>query len=103
MKLIKQSKDWNNIERIERSVEYERNSQEDAKRIDARPGCGGHVRQEPGSKKHYDEMEPDYQLKAQIVEAQIAKGLSQKELAKLVGTQQSSVSRYKREDCLNEH
>ncbi|MHC1759421.1 MAG: helix-turn-helix transcriptional regulator [Negativicutes bacterium] len=29
----------------------------------------------------------------------MAKGLSQKELAKLVGTQQSAVSRYEKEDC----
>ena len=53
----------------------------------------------PEVKKHYDEMELEYQLKAQIVEARIAKGLSQKELAKLVGTQQSAVSRYEKEDC----
>ena len=53
----------------------------------------------PEVKKYYDEMEPEYQLKAQIIEARIAKGLSQKELAKLVGTQQSAVSRYEKEDC----
>ena len=53
----------------------------------------------PKVKEHYDEMEPEYQLKAQIIEARIAKGLSQKELAKLVGTQQSAVSRYEKEDC----
>ncbi len=50
-------------------------------------------------KRYYDEMEPEYQLKSQIIEARIAKGLSQKELAKLVGTQQSAVSRYEKEDC----
>ena len=53
----------------------------------------------PEVKKHYDEMEPEYQLKAQIIEARLAKGLSQKELAKLVGTPQSAVSRYEKEDC----
>ena len=53
----------------------------------------------PEVKIHYDEMELEYQLKAQIIEARIAKGLSQKELAKLVGTQQSAVSRYEKEDC----
>ena len=53
----------------------------------------------PEVKKHYDEMEPEYQLKAQIIEARLAKGLSQKELAKLVGTQHSAVSRYEKEDC----
>ena len=55
----------------------------------------------PKVKEHYDEMEPEYQLKAQIIEARIAKGLSQKELAKLVGTQQSAVSRYEKEDCFS--
>ena len=53
----------------------------------------------PKVKEHYDELEPEYQLKAQIIAARIAKGLSQKELAKLVGTQQSAVSRYEKEDC----
>ena len=53
----------------------------------------------PEVKRLYDEMEPEYQLKSQIIEARIAKGLSQKELAKLVGTQQSAVSRYEKEDC----
>ena len=53
----------------------------------------------PEVKKHYDEMETEYQLKAQIIEARLAKGLSQKELAKLVGTQQSAESRYEKEDC----
>ena len=53
----------------------------------------------PEVKRLYDELEPEYQLKSQIIEARIAKGLSQKELAKLVGTQQSAVSRYEKEDC----
>ena len=53
----------------------------------------------PEVKKLYDEMEAEYQLKSQLIEARLAKGFSQKDLAEIVATQQSAISRYEKDDC----
>jgi predicted XRE-type DNA-binding protein len=53
----------------------------------------------PEVKSLYDEMEAEYHLKSQLIEARIAKGLSQKQLAEMIETQQSAISRWEKEDC----
>lgn len=52
----------------------------------------------PEVKKLYDEMEAEYKFKEQLIEARLAAGLNQKELAKLMETQQSAISRWEKED-----
>lgn len=44
-------------------------------------------------KTEYDEMSPMYEIKKEIIRLRIEKGLSQKELATLMGTKQSAISR----------
>ncbi|MCD4714436.1 MAG: helix-turn-helix transcriptional regulator [Clostridiales bacterium] len=44
-------------------------------------------------KNEYDKMSPLYELKKEIIRLRIEKGLSQKELADLMGTKQSAISR----------
>lgn len=46
-----------------------------------------------GLKKAYDELAPQYELAAQAIEARLKKGLSQAEMAKKIGTGQSSIAR----------
>lgn len=41
----------------------------------------------------YDELSPIYELKKEIIRLRIEKGLSQKDLAALMGTKQSAISR----------
>ena len=44
-------------------------------------------------KTEYDELSPIYELKKEIIRLRIEKGLSQKDLAVLMGTKQSAISR----------
>jgi DNA-binding XRE family transcriptional regulator len=44
-------------------------------------------------KSEYDELSPIYELKKEIIRLRIEKGLSQKDLAVLMGTKQSAISR----------
>lgn len=44
-------------------------------------------------KSEYDELSPLYELKKEIIRLRIEKGLSQKDLAALMGTKQSAISR----------
>ncbi len=44
-------------------------------------------------KSEYDKLSPIYELKKEIIRLRIEKGLSQKELAALMGTKQSAISR----------
>lgn len=44
-------------------------------------------------KSEYDELSPIYELKKEIIRLRIEKGLSQKDLAELMGTKQSAISR----------
>lgn len=48
---------------------------------------------DPEFKKIYDDLRPQYELAAQIIEARLKKGLSQSQLAKKMGTSQSAVAR----------
>ena len=47
----------------------------------------------PKFRKIFEEMAPQYMLLHQILRARIAKKMSQKDLADLVGTKQSAISR----------
>ncbi len=47
----------------------------------------------PAVKSEYDELEPIYEIQKEIIRLRIEKGLSQKDLADLLGTKQSAISR----------
>ncbi len=44
-------------------------------------------------KKEYDNLKVLYDIKKEIIQLRISQGLSQKELAEIVGTKQSAISR----------
>ena len=44
-------------------------------------------------KNEYDALEPMYEITKEVIRMRIAKGLTQKELAELIGTKQSAISR----------
>lgn len=48
---------------------------------------------DPEVKKEYDALELEYKIKRLLIEARIEKDLTQKELAELIGTRQSNISR----------
>jgi ribosome-binding protein aMBF1 (putative translation factor) len=48
---------------------------------------------DPRVKRLYDEMQPEYDLIDKIISKRIEKNLSQKDLAKKIGTGQSAISR----------
>ncbi|HEX7017608.1 MAG TPA: helix-turn-helix transcriptional regulator [Patescibacteria group bacterium] len=48
---------------------------------------------DPELKKEYDKLKPEMAVVRAMIEARIKKGLTQKELAKKIGTTQSVVSR----------
>lgn len=47
----------------------------------------------PAVKEEYDRLGPQYQMIEAVIAARVAKGLTQKQLAEMIGTKQSSVSR----------
>lgn len=53
----------------------------------------------PEVKRLYDLMEEEYKLKEQLIEARLSKGLHQNDLALLIDTKQSAISRYEKGDC----
>lgn len=48
---------------------------------------------DPEFKKEYDALEPEYALIQEVLDKRLAKKMTQKELAKRVGTKQSAISR----------
>lgn len=48
---------------------------------------------DPGFKKAYDDLKPEFELIASIIRKRIERGLTQKQLAKKVRTRQSAISR----------
>ncbi len=44
-------------------------------------------------REEYDALEPIYEIKSQIIKLRNEQGLSQKDLAELIGTKQSAISR----------
>lgn len=49
--------------------------------------------QDPEFKAAYDALEPEYQLARQLIEARLAKNLTQEELAKKAGVNQATIAR----------
>ena len=52
------------------------------------------------AKRLYDALEDEYKLKSQLIKSRIQSGLSQKELAEILNTKQSAISRYEKEDSM---
>src|SRR3989338_9064690 len=48
----------------------------------------------PEFKKAYDDLAPEFELKALIIQKRIHEGLTQKELARRAHTKQSAISRF---------
>jgi predicted transcriptional regulator len=48
---------------------------------------------DPEVKKGYDALEVEYSIIAQVIQKRLEKGLSQKQLAKKIGTKQSAIAR----------
>lgn len=48
---------------------------------------------DPETKGEYDRLAPRYEVISQLIEARAKKGLTQRELAKKVGTKQSAIAR----------
>lgn len=48
---------------------------------------------DPEIAKEYQSLEPEYKLIREIIKLRIDKGLTQNQLAKMVGTKQSAISR----------
>jgi DNA-binding XRE family transcriptional regulator len=51
------------------------------------------LKNDPELARLYDELEPEYQLASSLIEARIAKGLSQTELAQKAGVGQTVIAR----------
>ena len=49
---------------------------------------------DPKIKKAYDDLEVEFTLHSLMIEQRIKKGMTQKKLAELVGTKQSSIARF---------
>jgi ribosome-binding protein aMBF1 (putative translation factor) len=49
---------------------------------------------DPGFRKEYAALEPEFALIRLIIEKRLKEGLSQAELAKKIGTKQSAISRF---------
>lgn len=47
----------------------------------------------PEVQKEYENLAPIYEIQEEIIQLRIAKGLSQKDLADMIGTKQSAISR----------
>ncbi|MBI2640995.1 helix-turn-helix transcriptional regulator [Candidatus Roizmanbacteria bacterium] len=45
-------------------------------------------------KKEYDKLNPRYEAISELISARIKKGITQRELAKKVGTKQSAIARF---------
>lgn len=53
-----------------------------------------HYLKDPEIKRLYDELGPEYELTALMIERRIKTGLTQTALAKRLGTKQSSIARF---------
>lgn len=49
--------------------------------------------QDPEVKKEYDALAPIYEIQEELIKLRNEKGLNQKQLAELIGTKQSAISR----------
>lgn len=48
---------------------------------------------DPGFRKEYEALEPEYRLAAALIRLRLAKGLTQEDLAKRLNTKQESIAR----------
>lgn len=53
----------------------------------------------PDSNQVYKELESEYEVIRQIIKARIEQDMTQSELARLIGTKQSDISRLESGDC----
>jgi DNA-binding XRE family transcriptional regulator len=51
---------------------------------------------DPEFAREYEALAPEYELAQMIIDARIERGMTQEELARLVGTRQSNISRIER-------
>lgn len=49
--------------------------------------------QDPDVRKEYENLKPIFEIKKQLIEARLKRGLTQEELAKRLGTKKSNISR----------
>lgn len=50
-------------------------------------------------RKEYEALEPIYEIRSELIRLRLEKGLSQKELADIIGTKQSAISRIENANC----
>ena len=50
--------------------------------------------QDKAVKKEYDKLTPRYEVISELISARIKKGITQKELARKIGTKQSAIARF---------
>jgi len=48
----------------------------------------------PGFRKEYDKLQPQYELIDAVISARLEQGITQTELARRVGTKQNNISRF---------
>ena len=56
------------------------------------------ILQDPKVKSEYDNLDTLYNIKRQIIKLREEQGISQKELAEIIGTKQSAISRLENDD-----
>lgn len=49
--------------------------------------------------KEYEALEPIYEIKFELIRLRLEQGLSQKDLADIIGTKQSAISRLENANC----
>ncbi len=54
---------------------------------------------DPETKEDYDLLEPIYEIRKELIQLRLDKGLSQKDLADIIGTKQSAISRLENANC----
>lgn len=67
------------------------------KSLKSMPSFSSHLKEQlknPEFKKEFDRLEPEFALIRLLIETRIKKGITQKELAKKMGTKQSAISRF---------
>ncbi len=50
-------------------------------------------------REEYEALEPIYEIKSELIRLRLEQGLSQKELADIIGTKQSAISRLENANC----
>ncbi len=66
----------------------------DIKLINFKKFMEASFKKDPLLKQMYDDLEPEFKLKSLIIKRRIEQKLTQKQLAKQLGTKQSAISRF---------